>query len=144
MKTIRIILFLAALGTALPLAADDKSANPLVGTWTVVKGEHAGKPIDEGHFKGSVVTFTDGTIYGTDKDKKEFFSAAYKLDKSAKPWVIHMASKSPKEEKSDGVIAVDGDRMRIAYALPGGKAPTELKAGEKQHYFELKRVKKAP
>ncbi len=141
MKAIRILSFTAALAVALPLAADDKGGNPLVGTYTVVKGERDGKPIDEGKFKGSVVTFTDKRIYGTDKDRKEFFSADYKLDRGTTPWTIHMESKSPREQKSDGVIAAEGDTLRVAYALPGGKAPSEFKAGENQHYFVLKRIK---
>ena len=128
---------------AVPCAgADDKADTKepkLDGTWTVVKGERAGKAIPEGEIKGSVVTIKGNLISGTDKDKKEFFAATFKLDASAKPCKIMMVSKAPKDgEKADGVVEVSGGTMRLAYALPGGTTPTEFKAGDKQQYFELK------
>jgi hypothetical protein len=51
-----------------------------------------------------------------------------------------MVSTSPKAgEKSQGVVEVDGDTVKICYNLPGGKPPASFKAGEKQHCFELRR-----
>jgi len=116
-------------------------AKSLKGTYTVVKGVHEGKELPADHFKGSVVIITADKIYGSDKAKKEFFSASYTLETASTPAVIHMTSTSPKKEKADGVIESDGDTVRICYALPGGEAPKDFKAGVKQNCFELKRVK---
>jgi len=152
---IRTWCLLMAVLVALPALAQDRKADAkrggkfdtakLKGTYTIVKGERHGKALPESDFKGSVVTFTEDKIYGTDRDKKEFFGATYKLDASRTPVVIHMTSTSPKKgEKADGVIEQDGDTVRICYALPGGMAPTSFKAEEKQQYFVLKRTKAEP
>ena len=145
--------------------ADDK-ATSLVGTYTVVSGEKDGKPLPKEGFEGAVVKITDKTMVGTDKDKKEFYSASYTLDTSKTPWTITMTTtahgttarkddKKDKEERKDGdkgekpatetmnasgLVKVDGDTLTIIYALPGGKAPTEFKTGEKQQMFVLKRM----
>jgi uncharacterized protein (TIGR03067 family) len=147
----RVTAALAALSLALPvLLADDrkgedKTATPLKGIYTIVKGEKDGKVIPTDRIKGSVVTFTEKKVYGTDKDRKEVFAATYTLDTSRTPWVIRMTGTMPKKgEKADGIVEVDGDTLRICYALPGGKKPTGFKAGEKQHCFVLKRGVTAP
>jgi len=136
----------SVLALALPVVvfADDKAKpTKLDGTYTVVSGEHGGKPIPEADLKGSVVTFAGDRITGTDKDKKEFFAATFMVDTTAKPMKIVMTSTSPKAgEKAAGVIQVDGDTIRLAYNLPGGEPPTGFKTGEKQHLFVLKKVAK--
>lgn len=121
-----------------PATADDKAAPKLDGGYTVVSGERDGRPIPEDRIKGSIVKFAGNAIVGTDKDKKEFFAATYTLDTTKTPWVINMKSAAPKEETTAGVIKKDGDTITIAYALPGGTAPTEFKTKEKQHLFVLK------
>jgi uncharacterized protein (TIGR03067 family) len=119
-------------------ADEKKAASSLEGGYTIVSGEHGGKMIPEAEIKGSVVRFTGNQILGTDKDKKEFFSATYTLDTSKTPWVINMTSKQPKEEKTTGLIKKEGDTVTIIYALPGGEAPKEFKTKEKQNLFVLK------
>jgi uncharacterized protein (TIGR03067 family) len=117
-----------------------------------VSGEEDGKAIPNDRLEGSVVVFTETTVMGSDKAKKEFFSATYTLDTSKTPWVIHMTSGSPADKKkdtddkkaaekmsADGLIKVDGERVTIIYALPGGKAPTEFKTGDKQQMFVMKK-----
>jgi uncharacterized protein (TIGR03067 family) len=144
-----VALGLFALSVALtaggrPVTADDKTSAggkdtaALEGGYTVVSGEMDGKAVPAADVKGSVVRFTGNQILGTDKDKKEFFSTTYTLDTSKKPWVIHMTSKQPKEERADGLIKKDGDTVTIVYALPGGAMPTEFKTKAKQHLFVLK------
>jgi len=140
-------------------------AAKLVGTYTISSGEKDGKALPKEHFEGSLVKITDKTVVGTDKDKKEFYSATYTLDTSKTPWVITMTEakkqekkddKDGKEEKKDvqtgradkpaeaasatGLVMVDGDTLTIIYALPGGKMPTEFKTGDKQQMFVMKRV----
>jgi uncharacterized protein (TIGR03067 family) len=145
MSNVRILsLAVAPLLFAVALADDKKAdTSKLLGKYTIVSGKRDGKDLPKGDFDKSVVIIEKDTIYGHDKDKKEFFGATYTLDTSGKPWKISMVSRSPKKgEKAEGVIEADGDKVRLAYALPGGKAPTDFEAGEKQQSFVLKRMKK--
>jgi uncharacterized protein (TIGR03067 family) len=142
------ILPLAAVGLlALSLRAEEKAvkldAKSLEGKWTITKGEHDGKALPPDHFTGSVVTFTKTKIFGTDKNTKEFFSADYTVDTSSTPAAIKMTAIAPKKEKSDGIIEMNGDTVRLCYALPGGETPKKFEAGVKQNCFTLKRIGKA-
>ncbi|MBN9120272.1 MAG: TIGR03067 domain-containing protein [Planctomycetes bacterium] len=119
-----------------------KAAASLEGGYTIVSGEKAGKAIPEAEIKGSVVMFTGDKILGTDKDKKEFFSATFTLDASKTPWVIDMTSKEPKAAKATGLIKKEGDTIVIVYALPGAETPKEFKTKEGQQLFVLKALNK--
>lgn len=124
---------------------DDKKpeATKLEGTYTITSGERDGKPLPEAEFKGAVVTIKGNKMFGTDKDKKEFFAATFTLDTGAKPWKINMVSISPKEgEKAAGVVEATGDTVKICYNLPGGDAPTEFKTKGKQQCFTLMKTGK--
>lgn len=142
MKTlIATSAFVLALSVA---AAEDRKA-PLEGGYTIVSGEKAGKAIPEAEIKGAIVKFTGDKILGTDKDKKEFFSATFTLDTSKTPWPIEMTSKNPKdgkEAKASGLIKKDGDTITVIYALPGGEAPKDFKTKENQQLFVLKNMNK--
>ena len=144
-------LTIAACGlfafTVVTAKAEEKSgkldAKSLKGTYTITRGERDGKALPADHFEGSVITFTETKIFGTDKDKKEFFSSDYTLDTSSSPARIKMKSTAPKKDKADGVIEASGDTIRLCYALPGGETPKKFETGVKQHCFTLKRIEKA-
>lgn len=134
------------------VAPKDKDGK-LEGSYTIVSGERGGKALPKADFDGSTVTFTDKKVMGTDKSKSEFFSASYTVDKSKTPWVINMTDakamghdgdkekyKKDQGASATGLIKQDGDTVTLVYALPGGKAPTEFKAGENQQLFVLKRT----
>lgn len=150
----KLLAALAVFASVCGLAsADDKTKADakLSGMYTIVSGEEEGKAVPKERIEGSLVVFTETSVIGTDKAKKEFFSANYTLDTSKTPWVINMTSAGPADKKdkddknsaakasSTGLIKVDGDTVTIIYALPGGKAPTEFKTGEKQQMFVMKR-----
>lgn len=142
MKTL-IAVGLFALGLTAAAADDKKGAEALEGGYTIVSGEKAGKAIPEAEIKGAIVKFMGDKILGTDKDKKEFFSATFTLDTSKTPWAIEMTSKSPKdnkEMKASGLIKKDGDTVTIVYALPGADAPKDFKTKEGQQLFVLKNM----
>jgi uncharacterized protein (TIGR03067 family) len=117
---------------------EKKGTESLEGTYTIVSGKENGKAIPAERIKGSVVKFTGNTVLGTDKDKKEFFSATYTLDTSKTSWVISMTSKQPKEARTTGLVKKDGETLTIIYALPGGKAPKDFTTEEMQQMFVLK------
>lgn len=154
-----------ALALVCGLSADDKKPADglpkLEGSYVLVSGEKEGRAIPKEHLDGSVIKITDKTIVGTDKDKKEFYATTYTLDTSKTPWAISMTTTAVKKDAADkdakkdaekgkdlkegekqsttGIIKVDGDTVTLVYALPGGKTPTEFKAGEKQQMFVMKR-----
>jgi len=140
-RTLSLVVVPLVFAVAL---ADEKKpdTSSLLGTYTIVSGKRDGKDLPKSDFEKSVVVIEKDTIFGHDKDKKEFFGATYTLDTGGKPWKVSMVSRSPKKgEKAEGVIEADGDTVRLAYALPGGKAPTGFDAGEKQQSFVLMRLK---
>jgi uncharacterized protein (TIGR03067 family) len=139
---------IAAVSAAHVVLPDDKkpaekpAAAPLEGGYAIVSGEKDGKTIPPEHLKGSAVLFTADRIVGTDKDKKELFTASYTLDTTRTPWVIKMKSTTPMESEAVGLIKKDGDTVTIVYALPGADAPTEFRTRDKQHLFVLKSLLK--
>lgn len=121
-------------------AQKDGAKPDLVGTYMIVSGERDGKAIPDEEIKDSVVTFTRDRILGVDKDRNQFFSATYRVESAGDPIRISMTSVKPVEgEKATGLIKASGDQLTICYNLPGGKPPTDFKAGEKQQCFVLKR-----
>jgi uncharacterized protein (TIGR03067 family) len=136
----------AALAISTAVAAD--TAPRVEGSYTIVSGERNGKALPAEDFTGSLVVIAKDTIVGTDKDKKQFFSCTYTLDAGSKPMKITMKStpmgQAPKDKESapdtPGLIQMDGDTIKIVYALPGGKPPTDFKTGKDQQMFVLKRM----
>lgn len=134
-------LFAAAL-----LAQDQKPVDKadtgvgLIGGYTIVSGERDGKAIDPSHVQGATVRFTGDEVIGTDKDRKQLFVAKYELSTRSTPWKITMTSTAPASGNASGLVEKKGDTLRVVYNLPGGAAPTEFKAGEKQHLFVLKAI----
>jgi uncharacterized protein (TIGR03067 family) len=129
-----------------------KSANKkttpesLVGRYTITSGEKEGSKEPEERIKGTTVTFTKETVIVADKDKKEIYSASYKLDTKTTPCQITMTSKveGSAGEVARGLIQQDKDDekvVRLVYALPTGEIPTEFKTKEKQLMFVMKREK---
>lgn len=121
----------------------------LEGAYTIVSGERDGKAIPEDEIKGSVVRFADGKVIGTDKNRKEFYAAAYTVDATKKPWKIDMKSVPPAKPDATGttpresvtatgLVKKEGETLTIVYALPGGDAPTEFKTKAKQQMFVMK------
>lgn len=137
------VALLCLAATARTDEKDKADKVSLEGTYTITKGERAGKAIPKEEIEGTVIVFTKDKVVTTGKDKKELYAATYTLDTSGKPHKINMTSISPKrDEKAAGVVKVDGDTLTICYALPGGDTPTEFKTKDKQQCFVLKKVKK--
>lgn len=142
----RHLLLFALLSVFAGLSrAEDKPKEAdlkLDGTYQIISGEKDGKALPSEHWKGATVTIKGDKIYGTDKDKKDFFGAQFTIDVSKKPYRIMMVNTVPKSgERANGVIEVDGDTVKIAYNLPGGVPPTNFKTKEKQQAFVLKKDK---
>lgn len=155
----KLLPTLAVFASVCGLASAEDKTKPgdkppaLNGSYTIVSGEENGKPIPKERIEGALIVFTDKTVVGTDKDKKQFFSSTYTIDSSKTPWVITMTDagrgakpddKKPddKKQSASGLIKVDGEMVTVIYALPGGKAPTEFKTADMQQMFVMKRADK--
>ncbi len=151
--------YLTAAGVALlgllsmNIQAEEKTkdskahAEQLVGTYEIISGEKEGKEIESARLKDVRVQIAANAITTYDKDKKEIYAASYELDTSHKPWRLTMtATLTPvdgKGTKAEGLIEkTDNETVKLIYALPGGEAPTEFRAHEKQQLFVLKRLDK--
>jgi uncharacterized protein (TIGR03067 family) len=135
----------AATSSALAQERQGSSkANELIGRYQLVSGEKDGQPIPDERIKGSTMRIAANAMTTFDKDEKEVYVATYELDTSAKPWRITMTAKVAPDKgegaKTSGLIEKNGDTIKLVYALPGGKTPTEFKAGDKQQLFVLKKM----
>jgi uncharacterized protein (TIGR03067 family) len=122
----------------------DKTCTPesLVGRYLIVSGEKEGVKEPEERIKGTTVTFTKDTVVVADKDKKEIYSASYKLNATTNPCDITMTSRveSSGGQIARGLIQKEGDTVRLVYALPTGEIPASFKTKEKQLMFVLKKT----
>ncbi len=144
-------LGMIALAGTLAIAQDSapkpapagKACTPedLVGRYFIISGEKYGMEEPEDRVKGTVVTFTRDDVLVADKDKKELYSATYKLDSSTNPATILMTSRvrGSSGEEARGLIELEGKNLRLIYALPTGEIPRGFKTREKQLMFVMKK-----
>jgi uncharacterized protein (TIGR03067 family) len=149
---ITFALGLLSLLTSLAMAQQTESANSkadktctpesLVGRYVIVGGEKEGVKEPDERIKGTTVTFSKDTVVVADKDKKEIYSASYKLNATTNPCDITMTSRveSSGGEIARGLIEKAGDTVRLVYALPTGEVPAAFKTKEKQLMFVLKKT----
>jgi uncharacterized protein (TIGR03067 family) len=122
-----------ALTQEKPDGKAELKAKDLAGTWKIVESHKDGVKSPKEHFEGTIVRFTEDAIVATDKEKKDVYSASYKLDTSKSPAVIVMTSTLPdnKGAVANGLIEREGDTLRLIYTLPkelgGEDAPTPPK-----------------
>jgi len=141
----KLLMTFAAL---LFLAADSKDdvkkdLDQLRGTWTLTSGEIDGNKLPEDQVKGELVmkeASYSWTAAGGDKGGGKF-----KIDPTKKP--KHMDS-VPNDGPAEGqtveeIYEVEGDTLKICFALPPAKRPTEFTApaGSGRWLFTYKRKK---
>jgi uncharacterized protein (TIGR03067 family) len=138
---------IALLALCVPAGAEDKAKlDPakLVGTWNYVSAVKDGKKVPEDNLKKGVVEITKDNI--TLKSEDGNFVIKYKLDPDTKPCGLKMEitdGPGGVGSKANGIIALDGDDLKICYPPMGGDAPTDFtsKEGSGRHLFVLKRKK---
>jgi len=125
---------------------DEPESTALLGTYEIVSGERGGEKLPPDHFQGVTVSIAANAITTLDKDKKEVYAATYSLDTSKSPWKIMMTAKistdGSKGTKAAGLIQRTGETVKLIYALPEGKPPTEFKTDDHQQMFVMKRIGK--
>jgi uncharacterized protein (TIGR03067 family) len=140
MRTTLAIGFVVVLGAL--AAADEKKfdAAKLEGNWEYKSGEKNGAKV-EGDALKPKVKITKDTITVGEGDM--LFEFKYTLDTKKDPVAIDMTmTKSPfnMELKAKGIIAFDGDDLKLCYNPTDGDRPAKF-SGEKAHLFVLKKAK---
>jgi uncharacterized protein (TIGR03067 family) len=141
---------LLSLGVVLAVVpairSEDTKLDPakLIGTWTYVSGEKSGDKVTEANLKGGSVIITKDKI--TLKGEQGDFVLKYKLNTAKSPCTIAMEivdGPAGQGSMTEGIIAVQGDNLKICYPPMGGTPPTEFAAKKDSglHYFVLKRKK---
>jgi uncharacterized protein (TIGR03067 family) len=128
---------------SVPAEADNTlTAESLVGSYVIISGEKEGVKEPEDRVKGTTVAFTKDSVTVVDKNKKEMYSASYKLDTTRNPCDITMTSRveSTAGEIARGLIDKKGNTIRLIYALPKGEVPTEFKTKDKQLMFVMRKA----
>jgi uncharacterized protein (TIGR03067 family) len=142
-----VVLALAPLGAADKDTKDDAKLDPakLVGTWTYVSGVEDGtKKTADDLKKSGTVEITKDAI--TLKGPESTFVMKYTLDTKKSPVQIAIEiTKGPQGEgaKTEGIIELKGDELKLCYPPMGGDVPKDFtaKEGSKLHLFVLTKKK---
>lgn len=141
-----VVCAFAVLFGASTLAADEKDDwKKLKGTWNVEKAVLMGNDMSD-TFKSVVLTMDEGkysAAFGGNEDK-----GTLKLDTAAKPKRVSITSTDgPNKGKTiEAIYDVDGDTLKVCYALEGKDPPKEFesKEGTQTLYVVYKRGKDKP
>jgi uncharacterized protein (TIGR03067 family) len=150
--TVAVMLFAANSFAAEPAVAVGKEPAldrpaggfpDLAGTYKIIASEKEGLATPEEKIEGVIVVFTSDKIVATDRDKKEVYSASYKIDATQLPAMISLVSTMPdsKGVTAKGLIEANKEKVRLIYTLPDGKVmPTEFKTIGRQVMVTLERI----
>src|SRR5262249_52914972 len=128
----------AILFTSVPLSGGEKDkgkeggfdAAKLLGQWKYVSGEKGGEKVEAENLK-QVVTITKDTWTLKDDDSK--FVMKYELDAKKDPVAIKFTmTESPfgAGAKTNGIIELKGDELRVCYNADGKDAPKKFATKE--------------
>lgn len=116
----------------------------LLGTYRLVGGQRAGEEIPMERLQEVTVRIGANAITTYDKEQNTVYAATYRIESSEAPYKILMTSKIPptatEDTQAEGLLAEEGDLVKLIYALPGGATPTEFVAGPAQQLFVLEKT----
>jgi len=145
----RAFLSLAPLlGLSLVLGASEGIQKPdkIDGTYRIVRGREEGKQVPKERVQDSTVVITKDHIRITDKDHHQTWLMRYTLNPGVSPKAITMTivEGEGKGTTAEGIYQLEGDTLRLCYALPGHPRPKVFatRSGERELLFIMKRVPK--
>jgi uncharacterized protein (TIGR03067 family) len=135
--------FFVVLG--LPAWADDaaKELEKLQGTWTVASAQEGGtEQADEKSKKLSILIKEDLFSFKFEGQPKTL-DMKLKLDPSAKPKAVDLASTIRNGQVAHGIYELDGDQLKLCWSRRGKTRPDgfSTKPGDDRIFLTLKRVK---
>jgi uncharacterized protein (TIGR03067 family) len=143
----------AVLVLAAVVGADDKNKadksrgdkDKVQGTWMVTRGEEGGQKVSAETLKGTTVVFKEDYMTVKDRADNKTWVVVFQMDASKKPKEITMTLTTGKDKGkiSKGIYSLEGDVLKLCYAMPGYDRPTSFstKKDAEQHCFILKRGK---
>jgi uncharacterized protein (TIGR03067 family) len=138
------VVGLAIVLAGFSVAEDKKEAAldvaKLEGTWEIKSGEKSGQKISDEGLKSKPKITKDKLVMG---EGDMVFEFKITIDAKAKPATIDMEmTKSPfgAGMKAKGIIALEGDELKLCYNPTDGDRPTKFD-GAKAHYFVMKKAK---
>ncbi len=127
---------------------EQEAVEQLQGNYRITAGEKGGEKLPPERLKDITVRIAENAFTTFDRDKKEVYGASFDLDVRDRPWKIKMKSTlvpvGPKGTTSEGLIEKEGNVVKLIYALPGGKTPTDFKTDTHQQMFVLEKVSDDP
>ena len=148
MKTITVIVTLLVAASGAAAAEKEISAGFIsraTGTWSCVNATINGRPLADTSVKKLHLTLTD-TRYKTQRNDEVLFDSTYRLDTTKSPAHINMVGTEGEltGKEAQGIIALEGDTLKICYTMPGKPRPTKFEsATNSEAYFIIwKRDKK--
>jgi len=138
---------IAVLTCGLLLGADkaaDADRDKLQGEWVVVSGQENGKEVPAEKVKGMKMTVNQDRITVDEGKGKRVMN--YKLDATQTPKAIDMTTVegSDKGKMSQGIYELDGDKLKICFAMPDKERPKNFspKENSQEMLFIMKRASK--
>ncbi|QVL32642.1 TIGR03067 domain-containing protein [Telmatocola sphagniphila] len=143
--TFGTLVLCSLMGTASAQKADKFDPYLMIGDWKITEGTKMGEKSEEKALLGKIVISKDLIqIFGTDNSKAEH-EMSYKLDTKTMPVTITLTGKEgpAKDTTTEGIVEVSSDTLKLCYAFPGEKKPSEFgsKKDSKNFYFILKKQK---
>src|SRR5262249_43825337 len=144
MRSSIVFIIAASLLVAEPARADDNKKEQVLfeGTWQVVSRELMGKKASEEEVKNlnTKVAIKDDkiTVCSTEGGKDEVLAEfTFKVDPTAKPRAIDISGTSgPQKDKTVlGIYEFTGDTLKVCFAPPMEKRPTEFTAAKDSEWL---------
>lgn len=120
MKLALLTALAYAAVSAAPAQSNDAELEKLTGKWAVKAFDFNGSPVDE--MKDAVREFK-GSSYTLTPVSGDTYEGSVKLDASSAPKQIDLVLP---DRVLKGIYRLDGDELKMAYALEGDARPTEF------------------
>ena len=127
---------LAAASTTGPSTRGVADAVAVRGSWTCVSAVVGGKPLPENTVRKLKLTLT-ADRYKTERGDEVLFDSTYRLDSGKNPGRIEVISTESDAAGKPvlGIYSLEGDTLRICYAMPGEKRPERFESAARSGAF---------
>jgi uncharacterized protein (TIGR03067 family) len=124
MKTLVAIAAMLVVASAIAAEKEISLTLRMTGTWSCAAATINGKPLSDSAVKKLHLTMT-GTRYKTERNDEVLFDSTYRLDTTKSPAHINMVGTEGDliGKEARGIIAVEGDTLKICYSMPGKPRP---------------------
>jgi len=145
MSVRNLCAFSAALALASHALAEDTARTDqqkLQGTWNVLAGNEGGKTLLPSRVKGAKMVVAGNTLKVFEQDKQRQMTFTLRPTQELRAIDMTITEGKRKGETSQGIYALDGDMLKICFALPGKVRPANFipAQGSGEMLFVLKRA----